>query len=409
MFFKKNINKVKEVRKISLFDSIYMKLVDFEKTKDTLLSWLRIKEERENYNKLKIDKKIFHLTNEKIITLVFLPWGLDIKHAEKFDFIGKIGIYIAFTTPFGFVNEDPNKTQKIFLNFEKIIHKTMENLYDNYKGYKIQVISYSAGNGFGFYTANNFNVDKFVSVCSGRTISFEIQESVALRKVKEDLRNWIRDFLQKNLKNNSREYLKRFLLSIYTKINKHIKLSNGLKFLIKYDLNYLIENPTDELCAMISDFIIDPKFEKFPLYNIKNLPKDTKISLSKKDGHIPNKFILNLCKKLNKHRKLKNFNSVHIRKYPFGHITGCLFNANYLDFENLVIFKESNSYNNFEMKNSNVPFILKHTNLKKQLLYDERKLISFCLNQQKLKHKFYTLLYLFKISCFSETKLVFSK
>ena len=407
MFFKKNI-EINNKENNSLFDFLYMKLIDFEKTIDTLFCWLKIKEKYGNYNNIKMDKKIFHLTNEKIITLTFLPWGISIEQAKKLDFIGKVGIYIAFTTPLGFVNRDPNKTREIFLEFEKMIHKTMKNISNKYKNYNIQVISYSAGNGFGFYTANNFNVDKFISVCSGRTISFEIQESVVLKKIKEDLKEWIKSFLQTNLKQNSKEHLRKYLLSIYTKLDRHIKLSYKLKFLIKYDLENLIENPTDELCAMISDFIIDPKFEKFPLYNIKNLPKNTKVSLSKKDGHIPNKFILNLCKKLNKYRKIKNFESVYIRRYPFGHITGCLFNANYLDFENLVIFEKNKKYRIFEMRDNNTPFILKYTNLRKQLLYKERKIISFCLNQEFLKHKSYNLLYLFKVSCFSETKLIFS-
>jgi len=58
------------------------------------------------------------------------------------------------------INHNPKEAMRIF---KKMIGIVINDI-SKYKGYKINVISYSAGNGFGFYITNNFKINKFISV-----------------------------------------------------------------------------------------------------------------------------------------------------------------------------------------------------------------------------------------------------
>ena len=122
--------------------------------------------------------------------LVFLPWGSEVGFSDMAGLIPKWDRVVAFTTPGGFVNKDPQVTKEIFMKViddaEEEIRATLEENPDM----RFDVISYSAANGAGFYAANTLlekkNQGRFISIASGSGLGREIFESDILAPIRKD-------------------------------------------------------------------------------------------------------------------------------------------------------------------------------------------------------------------------------
>ena len=137
-----------------------------------------------------IENKSPEYTDGNEVTMVFLPGDTSIEEAKGYGFIPKWGKAIVFTTPGGFVNCDPAKTKQVFLDVIRDAKREVEEVLKVSPTQKINVISYSAANGAGYYTANNLlkkeNQGRFTSVATGSGLGREIFGSTILKEIMKD-------------------------------------------------------------------------------------------------------------------------------------------------------------------------------------------------------------------------------
>ena len=207
-------------------------------------------------------------------TIVFLPWNTSVKEAKRYGLIPKWGNVTVFTTPPGFVNCDPQKTKQIFLNVIQDAKGEIDKILAKSPNQKINVISYSAANGAGFYTMNNLlkkdNQGSFVSVVTGRGLGEEVFNSQTLKNIKADA---MKMGISSGEKYNEAFY------------------EEGLGLLL-------------------------------PMYNCDNLPDSTTFFIGDEDDFIPPAYGMDMASRA----KEANPN-IKINRYPFGHIGTMLYVA----------------------------------------------------------------------------------
>jgi len=239
----------------------------------------RLKNPQLRYNDLKHDIGIFETkspeyTDAGEVTMVFLPGDTSLEEAKSYGFIPKWGKTIVFTTPSGFVNCDPAKTKQIFLNVIQDAQREINKVLQDSLSQKINVISYSAANGAGYYTANNLlpkdNQGRFTSVATGSGLGKEIFNSPILKEIRKDA------------------------------IGEGVIDGNDFNKVF-YDKEF--------------GFLL-------PESNCSHLPESTTIILGKNDMYIPLEFGEEMAS------KAKTINSkVELQIQPWGHIGTCLYTA----------------------------------------------------------------------------------
>jgi len=168
----------------------------------------------------------------------FLPWKTSIKKGEIFGLVPKRGTVIVYEQPDAMINHEPEKAMKVFKKMLELIEEDIS----EYGGFKLNVISYSAGNGFGFYVANHFAVKKFISIVTGANLGECIFTCIATPHVKKESINFginshneydkvIEGYIpQDNFKNISAKstfYLARF--DEYFELKQGLKVANYVK------------------------------------------------------------------------------------------------------------------------------------------------------------------------------------
>lgn len=208
------------------------------------------------------------------VALVFLPWGSDIDKSVRYGLIPRGQRAVAFTTPVGFINKDPHVTKRIFLNVVEDVERTVAAMLAEDPSLKFDVISYSAANGAGFYTANTIlkkeHQGRFISIVSGSGIGREIFASGVLGAIREDVEG------------------------------------SGIPD---------------------GDAYNEPMYDKkrgflLPIHHADKLPDDTRIYLGSQDRYIPAEFAIEIGETARYHNP-----NVQIIQYQFGHLGTALYVA----------------------------------------------------------------------------------
>ena len=201
----------------------------------------------------KKDRKINH--NIKTLQIIFLGWDIKLRNFRKLKVVKEN--YIVYEIQKGFVNKDPYVVKNIFKELIEDVTNEIESLDEEIK---LEIISLSASNGYGFYIANKYykRVKKFYSVVSGSKLGIEIWNSPLLKKVKNDC----------------------------------------------IDNNFKSHEEYDKVLGTL-----------LPYYHTKTLPKKTILYLGLFDSYIPVNFGIKIYKK----SKETNPN-LKLRILPFGHI-----------------------------------------------------------------------------------------
>ena len=122
-------------------------------------------------------------TQERTIWVVFTGWKCSIEQAIRIGLIPRVGTAQIWEFPIGLIHPDPHEAKRIFCKITRDIDAYVEaRLRD---GYTVNVLSYSAGNSFGFYTANTFAVKKFISIVTGARIGEEIWAGLATQRIRQ--------------------------------------------------------------------------------------------------------------------------------------------------------------------------------------------------------------------------------
>lgn len=221
---------------------------------DYLFTGLSDKKIEKNYSKLDFYKKYFKFSDEKKLWIVFLPWGAEFETGIKFGLLPKQGLVLVYQIQKGFVNKDPRIVRKIF----KQLVKDVDGEISKFEKYSLNVISFSASNGYGFYVANEYETDKFMAIVTGSKLGIEVWESKLLKKIRND----------------------------------------------SIELNFENAECYDGVCGNI-----------LPYYHVDKLPKDTEIWLARFDVHIPFKFGRMIFKKARKYNS-----NIKMRCFPCGHL-----------------------------------------------------------------------------------------
>ena len=192
------------------------------------------------YDDEKFRKRYINYTKDKELWIIFLGWEVKIDRALRLSFAPKRGKVLFYEIQRGFINKDPRKVKKMFLELIKDCKKEIA----KNKGDKIKIISFSAANGYGFYIANNCKVDKFYSVVTGAKLGQEMWGTSIAEEI-------VQDAIKMGYKNS----------------NKYDKTLGKI----------------------------------LPYYNVKNLPNNTEIWLGLFDSIIPSKFGIQIAKKVKKY------------------------------------------------------------------------------------------------------------
>ena len=226
------------------------------------------------HQKMRFERNSPEYSNNNDEIIVFLPWHTTIEECERYGFIPKWGRVTAFTTPSGFVNCDPIKTKKIFLDVIKDAKNEIAKILKKSPKKKIHVTAYSAANGAGFYTMNNLlpreNQGNLVSVVTGRGLGEEIFSSSTFENIKRDA------------------------------------MSNGIVSGEEYN-KVFYEKGWGKL---------------LPMYNCDKLPNSTMFFIGDEDVFIPPAFGIDMSE------KARSANPrINVHRYPFGHVGTMLYAA----------------------------------------------------------------------------------
>lgn len=175
------------------------------------------------------------MTEEPIVWVVFLPWKTSIEYARRFHLLPYRGTVYVYETPPAFVNADPKRVMEIFREITNDVEARLVG-----EAREINVLSYSAGNAFGFFTANNLPVQKFITVVTGYGLGEEVwgsritqevkRRSLALGYVSAEQYNAV---IAERLPINQAERLPARTELWLGLLDVHIPISNGLKMLAK--------------------------------------------------------------------------------------------------------------------------------------------------------------------------------
>jgi len=208
------------------------------------------------------------------VTIVFLPTDTTIEEGIKYGLIPKWGKAIVFTTPSGFVHKDPSMTKKVFLDMIDDTESEIQKILKISPEQKINVISYSASNGAGCYTANRLlekkNQGWVKLVATGDGLGPELESSFTLANIWQDI------------------------------------VKRGIHTGKDFDAFFY-----DEARGFL-----------LPKFNTYNLSDDTTVVVGENDMYIALEFGMNLWRRAN----AANTN-IKLHKLAFGHISTCLYQA----------------------------------------------------------------------------------
>lgn len=125
------------------------------------------------------------------VTVVFLPWDADVASCYDYGFIPKWGRTLGISTPGAFVNKNPAVTKDIFVQAIDTAKEYIDRILKENPNQKINVFSYSAANGGGFYAANTLipreNRGRTLCIATGSGLGREIFASPVLESIKRDV------------------------------------------------------------------------------------------------------------------------------------------------------------------------------------------------------------------------------
>ena len=212
-----------------------------------------------------------HYFGDGEVTIVFLQWDADVESCYEYGFIPKWGRSFAVSTPGAFVNKDPEVTKKLFIQAVETAQGYVDKILKENPGQRINVISYSAANGGGFFTADRLpeqNKGRFLSIASGSGLGREIFASSVLEQIKRDV------------------------------VDLGITDGEAYNSVFKDEKHGLL----------------------LPYENCENLGDDTVIAIGKNDLYIPAKFGKEIADKASRANP-----RIQVVEYPFGHIGTILY------------------------------------------------------------------------------------
>ena len=111
-----------------------------------------------------------------IVWVVCLGYGMSVEGTRMFDLIPREGVAYVYTLPDALVNPDPQQTLQIHRLCRERILADMRALPSNVR---VSVFAISAGNALGFYVANRYPAERFISVVTGAGLGSELFWSLA--------------------------------------------------------------------------------------------------------------------------------------------------------------------------------------------------------------------------------------